>query len=79
MYEETLFADNCATRAKSLTIIMGQRKCSKRYTNFHRLRGTWCDKGDDGEADPTGIGAMNCMHELQKVKLCQKHGDNLCF
>ena len=79
MYEETLFADNCATRAKSLTIIMGQRKCSKRYTNFHRLRGTWCDKGDDGEADPTGIGAMNCMHELQKVKLCQKHGDNFSF
>ena len=60
------YESDCATQAKTLTIIMGQRKCSKKWVNWHKLRGTWCDKGDDGTADPTGIGATNCMYELKR-------------
>ena len=33
-----LYEGDCSTQAKSLTIIMGQRKCSKRWVNWHKLR-----------------------------------------
>jgi len=61
-----LYDSDCPTMAKTLTIIMGQRKCAKKWVNFHKLRGTWCEKDTDGTADPTGIGATNCMYELKR-------------
>ena len=43
LYPETA---DCPTRARALTVILGQRKCSKRLVNWHRLRGTGCEKGE---------------------------------
>lgn len=62
-----LYESDCGTQAKTLTIFMGQRKCSTKWINWHKLRGTWCDKSADGSvADPTGIGTANCMFELKR-------------
>lgn len=58
---------DCPSQAKMLTVFMGQRKCKKSYTNWHKLRGsTWCEYGDDGELDYRGLGAANCAFELKR-------------
>lgn len=76
LYPETA---DCPTRARALTVILGQRKCSKRLVNWHKLRGTWCEKGEDGKADPNGIGQANCVMQFKRAGSGLTDGELLVF